>query len=133
MENDTDRRYWQYYLDYLDQLEQTVLIPMFLNESQDKKVIPISLYPGRLTPTTFGLFIQMMYDCEHILALNYYGLIKLSTGILKENIDSRKMQTKAHMVHFNSLKIEHVEFFNSDLLNDFVKFKNFLVNLRWNK
>lgn len=121
-----------YRVEYLDQLEQTVMIPWYLDQFKDAKPVPISTRPGRLTATPFGVFIQSVFESDYRLALNYYGLIKVSTAQMRQNMYCRRQfKVKAVMVHFNSLKIEHIEKYNPELLPDFVKFKNFLVDLRW--
>ncbi len=121
---------WQ---SYLNSFEKTVMIPMYQAGIYNQRMELISSRSGKLQNTNFGLFIKRYFEYEDILALNYYGLVKLSTGLSHRNAFDSKRLIRSPVIHFNSVKIEHIEKFNSDLLPDFVKFKQRLVKLCWDR
>lgn len=119
--------------DYLIEFEKTIMIPMHEQGFYERDLEPISFRPSKLCSTCFGMFIKCYFKYPEILALNYYGMIKLSYGLLEQNSATKRISIKVPVIHFNSIKMEHIEKFNSDLLPDFVKFKRYLVKLRWGR
>lgn len=123
---------------YLGRLEKEVILKgyrqgLFVKEAS--KVVP--LRPGKLAETPFGQFVGKVFDFDDLLAINYYGLYKLSSGIIAkvESVsqlfnDIRSIM--APVVYFNSIKIEHVQqLTDKGMQLDFPIFKKDLVKLRW--
>lgn len=121
---------------YLDQLEQKVMIKGFEVEVFKKKQLEIiPLRKKKLHDTDFAEFVGPEFVYDSVLAFNYYGLFKLSSGGSKV-VDNCKLAfpnirtMKARVIHFNSVKIEHIKELAPELLSDFPDFKRLLVDLR---
>jgi len=121
---------------YLEQFEKEVLIPLFKKEKRTPE--PVPLKKGKIHLTEFGNFIESSFDCDQILAFDYYGLFKIS----KKIIDLHKQNIKTFpcikiinspVIHFSSVKKEQIHELAPHLYNKFDDFKNYLVKLRWNK
>lgn len=119
--------------EYLIEFETKVLLPMFESGEYEIKIEPVPLRPGKLQSTPFGAFIGKDFNYASFLSFNYYGLFKPSKEIVSMKSGMTKTTVKAPVIHFSSVKIEHIERFSKDLIIDFVSFKKFLVSLRWDK
>lgn len=123
--------------DYRIQLEQKVMIPLYENECEIMKNEPVPLSPGKLQGGLFGKAVGISFDYNRVLSFDYYGLFKLSSTIIECKKDILLAQKKtvilSPVIHFSSIKIEHIERFSKDLLLDFVAFKRYIVYLRWTK
>jgi hypothetical protein len=122
----------------MNRLENKVIIPGLkqgIFDNSPDKIVP--LRAGRLDNTPFGNFVGKTFKCGMLLAINYYGHYKLSSGILSaiESIEDTFPDVrciKASVVHFNSIKIEHIEkLADKEMIADFAEFKKQLVSLRW--
>lgn len=118
---------------YLIEFETKVLLPMFESGEYEIKTEPVPLRPGKLQDTPFGDFVGKEFNYNSFLSFNYYGLFKPSKEILNTKIGVSKTTVKAPVIHFSSVKIEHIEKYCKNLIIDFVLFKKFLVSLRWDK
>lgn len=123
--------------DYLQEFERRVVIDGFRRELIGKtgeEVVP--LRAGRLAKEALGQFVGKSFHCDSVLAINYYGLYKLSSGIYAA-VESVRMlfpdlrSIKSPVVHFNSLKAENVIALAPDLAPDYERFKKYIVQLRW--
>lgn len=122
--------------DYLIQLESLVMVKGFekgIFKKKAEEIVP--LRKTKLHFTKFATFTGSEFEYDKVLAFNYYGLFKISTGISKVVEEGRaafpNVRTiKAKVIHFNSIKIEHIKELAPELLNDFPDFKRFLVDLR---
>jgi len=119
--------------EYLDNFEMAVLIPMYEKNSYDINLEPVPLRAGKLHKTQFAKFVGKHFVSSHILSFNYYGLFKPSTGLITRKPQEHKSTISAPVIHFSSVKLEHIEAYHKEMLLDFVSFKKFLVSLRWEK
>jgi len=125
-------------IEYLREFERRVIVEGFFSSligKTEEEIVP--LRAGRLAKEVLGQFVGKSFRCDSVLAINYYGLYKLSNGIYKA-VDSVKMlfpdlrSIKSPVVHFNSLKAENVIALAPDLAPDYEVFKRYIVKLRWN-
>lgn len=123
--------------DYLTKFEQQVMIPLYEAESLSIKSEPVPLFPGKLQGGEFGKMVGIDFKYDRVLCFDYYGLFKLSSTIIECKKDLVLAQKKtvifSPVIHFSSVKIEHIEEYSKDLLLDFVAFKRYIVYLRWTK
>ncbi len=120
--------------EYLQKFEKEVLIKIFeTNFTRLPEPVPFN---QKITKTKFGFFLDSSFDYNEVLAFDYYGLFKLSKGILK--VKSRYSKTfpsikiiNAPVIHFSSIKKEQVQLLAPHLYKGFNDFKNYLVKLRW--
>lgn len=123
--------------EYLNKFEMNVMVPLFEAECAIIKPEPVPLFPGKLKGGLFGQTVGLNFEYAGILSFDYYGLFKLSTGIndVKKRylISQKKTTIPAPVIHFSSVKIEHIEEYSKELLLDFVAFKRYIVYLRWNR
>jgi hypothetical protein len=95
----------------------------------------IPLRKKKLHDTELAAFVGPEFNYKSVLAFNYYGLFKLSSGGT-EVVENCKLAfpnirtMKARVIHFNSVKMEHIKELAPELLNDFPDFKRLLVDLR---
>jgi len=120
---------------YLVRFEKEVMIPIF--EASDKVVkINIPVRPSRLLKTNFGKTVGGQFEYDRILALNYYGLMKVSTGFIEKMKEMKKegytiQSAITPVVYFASVRSSHISKYSPDLSVDFPEFKSKLVDLRW--
>jgi len=122
--------------EYLHQLEQRIMIKGFeegVFKEKSPEIIP--LRKKKLHDTKFAEFVGPEFKYESVLTFNFYGLFKISSGGSEVVNNCRKAfpnirTMKARVIHFNSVKMEHLKELAPDLLNDFPDFKRFLVDLR---
>jgi hypothetical protein len=118
--------------DYLEQFESKVMLAgVFKRVFGKETMVPVK--DGKLSKTDFGKFLGKEIDSHTINAFDYYGHIKKSKGLLAtiEAHDQFELKSiKSNMVHFASVKIEHIADLCPNLVVDFPKFKRFLLDLR---
>lgn len=118
--------------EYLVKFEKDIFLDLYQNQDPIVITEPVPLRKGKLSKSPLADFVGNYFESHLILSFNYYGLFKLSTGIQK--LQGQKATTvMAKSIHFSSIKIEHLQRYNKNLILDFVNFKKFLVSLRWNK
>lgn len=115
---------------YLVDFELTVLLPVYMDNSS-LKAEPVPLRIGKLHKTSFFDFIGSSFESNQILSFNYYGLFKPSTALQRIKPLQGRSTVNAPVIHFSSIKMDHIEKYNKKLLLEFVSFKKFLVALRW--
>jgi len=102
-------------------------------KEKPSEIVP--LRKRKLHDTDFAEFIGPEFKYDMVLVFNFYGLFKLSNGA-KAVVENSKgafpniRTMKARVIHFNSIKIEHIKELAPELLSDFPDFKKFLVDLR---
>lgn len=117
---------------YLEKFESKVVVGGIEGGMFDK----ISMVPvrkGKLDKTTFGDTLGTQFEYDKPAAIDYYGLIKKSTGLVDQVSSNHELQVravKAPIVHFASIKIEWISDLAPDLVRDFPKFKKKIVSLR---
>ncbi|MGD9156824.1 MAG: hypothetical protein PVG39_00320 [Desulfobacteraceae bacterium] len=123
--------------DYLCKFERQVIYTGFMmGRFGERKEEIVPLRYGKLSKSEFGEFIEKTFDAGVLLAINYYGLFKLSTEIIKaaesvRHIFGEIRSIKSPVVHFNSIKIEDVKELAPELFPDYLEFKKYIVELRW--
>ena len=119
--------------EYLNKFENQILLPLFESGDFLIKPEPVPLRAGKLRKSQFAIFVGADFKYKDILSFNYYGLFKPSTALLQTKPKKGLNTIKAPVIHFSSIKIDHIEKQHRELLLDFVNFKKFLVALRWKK
>lgn len=117
--------------EYLARFERKVLIPLYEQDVFAVKSEPVPTRTGKLHKTDFGEFIGKSFKYDSPLSFNYYGLFKPSSAFLKGKPMPGRTTITAPVIHFSSIKVEHLEKLDKKMLLDFVSFKKFLVALRW--
>ena len=117
---------------YLNKFEEKVIIPLVLNGSTAKEGM-ITLKNGKLANTNFGKFLGGMLVCDKPLAIDYYGHIKKSTGIIdvvKKYNGIEIKSIKVPVVYWASIKNEDILNLAPELMDGFPLFKKHLIDLR---
>lgn len=117
---------------YLCKFEEQVIIKG-LEEGAFGKTMMISAKRGRLDSTKFGQLIGTQFEYSNPLVIDYYGLIKKSTGFVKKLNSIEDLEIKAAQaltVHFASIKDAHIVKLAPDLIVGFPPFKEYLIRVR---
>ena len=117
---------------YLCKFEEQVIIKG-LEEGAFGKTMMISAKRGRLDSTKFGQLIGTQFEYSNPLVIDYYGLIKKSTGFVKKLNSIEDLEIKAAQaltVHFASIKDAHIVKLAPDLIVAFPPFKEYLIRVR---
>ena len=118
--------------EYLNSFESRIILPglekkMFCKEGM------VTLKECKLCGTPFGKFIGMRIDTPIPMAVDYYGHIKKSTGIMDvvEKYDGIEIKSiKVPVVYFASVKNEDILNLAPELMDGFPLFKKYLIDLR---
>ena len=70
-------------------------------------------------------------DTDLSVIVSYYGYVRKSRGFRNQKGIEEKRD--CHLIQFNQIKFEHILKLAPTLVNDFVEFKQQLVNIRWSK
>lgn len=122
--------------EYLHNLEVKVMLKGHIdNVFKKSPLIEVPLRKKKMNFTDFANFIGEDFIYPEVLSFNYYGLFKISSKtkeIVQQNSTAFPgLRTiKSRVIHFNSIRMEHVKELAPELLSDFPDFKQFLVNLR---
>lgn len=125
------------YLKYLQEFEQKVICKGFIiGHFNKRKEEIVPLRNSKLSKTEFGEFIGKTFNCNERLAINYYGLFKLSTEIIKaadsvKHIFGDVRSIMSPVIHFNSIRIEDVKKIAPDLFSYYPDFKKHIIDMRW--
>lgn len=124
---------------YLDRFE--IQIVKYILEGGETRNIyqPGRLVPiqgGKLMDTDFGRFIGHTFDNEGTLAFNYYGLYKVSTGIIAAQEKSKAAfpgikTIVSPVINFASILPSDMSIIDPELSDGFPRFKEYIVQLRW--
>ena len=68
-------------------------------------------------------------DTDLSVIVSYYGCVRKSRGFRNQTGVEEKRE--CFIVQFNQIKFEHILKLAPTLVNDFVEFKQELVNIRW--
>ena len=119
--------------EYLKLFEKNIVVAgVEQNLIQYSKVM-VPVKDGKLDGTQFGEFLGNRFDSEKILVIDYYGLLKKSSGFIERYNSYTEVEVKrlqSDIVHFASIKIEDIVNLDKDLAVDFPGFKKYLVALR---
>ena len=118
---------------YLELFEKNVIIKGVESGLFKDNKIMVPVKNGGLDSTQFGKFLKNQLDYDGILVIDYYGLLKKSSGFTKKHTGLKDMEIKrlkANVVHFASIKIEDIAKLDKSLMVDFPGFKKYLVDLR---
>jgi hypothetical protein len=94
------------------------------------KTLKVPVKKGKLDRTRFGLIIGSVFEHELPIVIDYYGLLKKSTGLLKLGSTTKLRRVEATAVHFPSIRMNTIIELSPDLARGFSRFKRKLVNLR---
>ncbi len=117
---------------YLIDFEEQVIIQGLQAGIFGRKIM-IPVKRGRLYKSEFGDFVGATFTCENAFVIDYYGLLKKSTGfaqLLKSYEDIEVKRVRVPVAHFASIKIEHIADLAPDMVVEFPTFKKHLVKLR---
>ena len=125
------------YQKYLYEFEKQIICSGFASDyfkKRKEEIVPLRY--GKLSKSEFGEFIGKTFNAEILLAINYYGLFKLSTEIIRaaksvNHIFGEVRSIKSQVIHFNSIRIEDVKNLAPELVIDYPEFKKYIVGLRW--
>ena len=118
--------------EYLIDFESKVILPGLEQDLFGKK-IKVQVKGGKLRASEFGKFVGIEFPYDDAVAIDYYGLVKKSTGFSKKLNSYSDLDVKAAripVVHFAAVKIEHITDLAPELLSGFAAFKKHLVKLR---
>ena len=94
----------------------------------------VTVRPGRLARQDIGRFLGTRFTSDHILAIDYYGLTKKSTRFMSMAADLGTHSFKtinAPVIHFASVKLEHILELAPDLVPKFAEFKESIKFVRF--
>lgn len=117
---------------YLHDFEEQVIIKG-IEDGVFGKQMMISARRGKLESTKFGQLMGSHFEYTESMVIDYYGLIKKSTGFVVkinsvEEIEAKA--AKAMIVHFASIKDAHIVKLAPDLILGFPPFKEYLIKVR---
>lgn len=123
---------------YLSLFEKEVIMRGVKHGKFGKSTL-ISVRDGKLSRGSFGKDVGRLMDTPLVIAVDYYGLVKKSKGLVarirREAEELRGRQLKmvsAPVVHFASVHIEDVAELtvNPYLIGKFVEFKKLMIRKR---
>lgn len=102
------------------------------------RISRIPVAKGRLAGTSFGRFMGPWIQSDALFAVDYYGLLKRSSGLYQEAMRLQKgllvgRQVKmmsAGVVHFASIKLDQMSRLAPHLLREFSEFKEIILKAR---
>ena len=118
---------------YLELFEKNIVIAGIENEALAIKKVMIPIKGGKLDVTPYGAFLGSEFNYDNILVIDYYGLLKKSTGFANACLEYTEVEIrrlKSNIIHFASIKIEDIVNLDKNLAVDFPGFKKYLVALR---
>jgi hypothetical protein len=91
----------------------------------------VSVRESKLKSHTFGQILGTVFQHSKPCAFDYYGLQRKSTGLINKLADSSDLNTiVCPVLHFQSIKIEHILEVNPELIHKFAEFKTTLLKIR---
>ncbi len=118
--------------DYLEKFEKDIVV-RGIKAALLGRYMMIPIRRGKLEKTEFGKILGPEFIYLEPAAIDYYGLIKKSSGLVAKFANSTELQVRAvraPIVHFASLKIENISDLAPELVRNFPEFKKMLVVLR---
>lgn len=97
----------------------------------------VAVRPGKMAKSKFAMMLGNTFNLGEPVAIDYYGHFKKSTGLLKwvvvfrkEHMGTQVRMVTAKVIHFASIKIEHVADFAPELVAGFPQFKDMILKMR---
>jgi hypothetical protein len=119
--------------EFLNEFEQRVVIKCLKAGLLGRKT-KISTGNGKLSEKRFGKVIGGIVDSDQVFAIDYYGHVKKSKGLLDKikRLKPDEKQIETIVVYFASVKVEHLVsvFCNSAFLSKFFLAKQDILALR---
>jgi hypothetical protein len=123
-------------IDYMKQFEIDVLVKGY-NEKliTNRDPEPVPMRPGKYRNTHFGKFLGKTFNYDGVIAINYYGHFKVSTGILRRVEDARSIfrvkSVMSPIIYFAAIHAADVKKIDPGFIKDFEKYKRYVSKLRW--
>lgn len=117
---------------YLHNFETEVIIKGIEDRTFGKEMM-VSARRGKLDSTKFGQLLGSQFEYTAPVVIDYYGLIKKSTGFITKLNSVEEIEAKAAkalIVHFASIKDAHIVKLAPDLILGFPPFKEYLIKVR---
>lgn len=125
----------QFY-EYMIQFESRVILEG-VKKNCLGKVEKIPLRSGKLTKQRFGKFMGTVLSTPQVCVIDYYGLLKKSSGFwdlaseTRKNFSGKQVKSiEVPVVHFASVRIEKVATLAPDLVTWFPIFKKRILDAR---
>lgn len=91
----------------------------------------VSTRPGKLSTGPMGKFLGVEIDTDIAMALDYYGYVKKSRGLLTTlRSNGRPRFIVTPVVFFNGIKLEVLARVSPELVLGFVEFKSAVLDIR---
>jgi len=121
-------------VEFMERLESGVLIPG-VDRGIFRTTVKAPVRNQKLSKSKFGQFIGAEFEWDKLMVIDYYGVIKRSSGfysVVKKFADKgiELRSIVSPVAYFAGIKVEHLSDLAPDLLPDFPTFKRFLVELR---
>ena len=120
------------YKKYLDSFEKQIVIVGVERKLFGKEGMA-PLKECKLSSTQFGRFVGSRINCPIPMAIDYYGMIKKSSGLIDVVNNYHGLEIKSILVkvaYFASIKNEHINELAPELLENYPLFKKFMIELR---
>ena len=117
---------------YLHVFEMQIIIKGIEGKTFGKEMM-VSARRGKLDSTKCGLLMGSQFESAGPVVIDYYGLIKKSTGFVAKLNSVEEIEAKAAravIVHFASIKDAHIVKLAPDLIVGFPPFKEYLIKVR---
>jgi len=114
---------------YKERFERNVLLKGLKKGILGRKAL-VSRKKGRLAQSNFGKIMGTLFYSDVPCAFDYYGLVKKSTELLKKFVENPSSVIETQVVHFASVKIEHIIELDKSLVEGFPEFKKIVIQLR---
>ena len=118
---------------YLELFEKNIVIPGVESGVLEVNDVMVPVKDGKLDDTPFGKFLGNSFEYKSVLSIDWYGLLKKSTGFrikCESYTDVEVKRLRSGIVHFASIKIEDIAKINKTMVTEFPGFKSYLVSLR---
>jgi hypothetical protein len=118
---------------YLELFEKNIILAGVETETLPISRVMVPVKNGKLDDTKFGNFLGNWFDYGSVLVVDWYGMLKKSTGFKNQYDSYTEVEVKrlrSDIVYFASIKIEDIVNLDKSLCVDFPAFKNYLVHLR---
>ena len=116
----------QNFTEYLKEFERTIVLAG-MKKGLFGKVRLIHPRPCKLSTTNFGKKMGAEVDASELMVMDYYGLLKPSTGL---RVAFDRFPIAVTCVVFSTIHLSHIKELNEALIPDFLTFKNEVLHER---